>query len=102
MDHNKIYCVYILLCNDGKYYIGITSDLEGRLWQHENGEIKTCFTYNRRPIKLVYYEETNDVWQAINREKQLKGWSRRKKQALIEKNYEKLIEYSKGKKDMSS
>jgi putative endonuclease len=91
--HN--YTVYIVECKDGFYYIGVTNDLERRLWEHDTGYNKHCFTYERRPVKLKYYEVTHDIKQAILREKQLKGWSRKKKQALFKEDWEELKKLSK-------
>ena len=79
----KTYSVYILKCSDGSYYTGITNNLERRLYEHVNGLIKSCYTQDKRPVKLMYYEEFNDVKIAISREKQIKNWSRKKKEALI-------------------
>lgn len=79
------------------YYIGITNDLERRLWEHNTGYDENCYSYSRRPVELKYFEIFNDVSQAIAREKQIKGWSRRKKQALITQNFNKLKELSKSK-----
>ena len=65
-------------------YIGITSNLPKRLYEHRNG-LADGFTKKYNVHKLVYYENTNDVYSAISREKQLKGWRRSKKNALITK-----------------
>ena len=87
--------VYILLCSDGSYYTGVTNNLYLRLFQHEMGEVPRCYTYSRRPLKLVYYEEYQNPIDAIRREKQIKGWSRAKKEALIRGEYEELPKLSK-------
>lgn len=86
------YFVYVLRCSDGSYYTGVTNDWEARLAQHQNGEDTSCYTYKRRPLKLVHLAEFRDVLDAIAFEKQVKGWSRKKKEALIRKEYEKLPE----------
>lgn len=86
----KAYYVYILKCVDGSYYIGVTNDIDRRLWEHQEGEIKSCYTYRRRPVELQYFAEFNDVNQAIEFEKQIKGWTRKKKEALIRENWEEL------------
>jgi putative endonuclease len=91
------YYVYIVECKDWSYYIGITNDLERRLWEHNTGKDESCYTYLRRPVELKYYEVFSDVKQAIAREKQLKGWSRKKKHALIAQSFDKLRELSKSK-----
>lgn len=94
--------VYILKCADESYYVGVTSDLEKRIKQHENGEFWHCYTFNKRPIQLMFYREFDDNMKAIRFEKQLKGWSRAKKEALINGDIEKLKELSMGKKHASS
>ncbi|HEY1870363.1 MAG TPA: GIY-YIG nuclease family protein [Chitinophagaceae bacterium] len=88
LAHN--YYVYIVKCKDGSYYIGITNDLDRRLNEHNTGYDQRCYTFNKRPVELKYYEHYTDVNQAISREKQLKGWSRKKKQALFTEDWEEL------------
>ena len=78
-----MYFVYILSnWNDSVVYIGVTSNLPKRLYEHRNG-LADGFTKKYNVHKLVYFEQTNDVYAAISREKQLKNWSRTKKNALI-------------------
>ena len=80
-----MYFVYILSnWNDSVLYIGVTSDLPRRLYEHRNNLVDG-FTKQYNVHKLVYYEYTNDVYSAISREKPLKGWRRSKKDALITK-----------------
>jgi len=86
--------IYILECADGSYYTGSTWNLEKRLWEHQHGQ-GANYTRKRLPVKLVYFEECERIADAFRREKQIQGWSRRKKKALIEQNFEKLVEYSK-------
>lgn len=74
--------MYILECSDGSYYTGSTTDLDLRLQQHQNGE-GANHTKKRLPIKLVYFEEYSRIDEAFYREKQVQGWSRKKKEALI-------------------
>jgi putative endonuclease len=74
--------MYILLCANGAYYTGSTQHLELRLAQHQNGE-GANFTRKHLPVKLVYYETYERIDQAFYREKQVQGWSRKKKEALI-------------------
>jgi putative endonuclease len=74
--------MYILECADGSYYTGSTRDLEKRLWEHQNG-VGANHTAKRLPVKLVYCEVCDRVDDAFYREKQIQGWSRKKKQALI-------------------
>jgi putative endonuclease len=77
--------MYILECADGSYYTGSTKDLERRLWQHQQGE-GANHTAKRLPVKLVFCEYYDRVVDAFEREKQVQGWNRRKKQALIAGN----------------
>jgi len=93
----KIYYVYILKCADDTYYTGITSNLSQRFKDHSNGKHKGSYTYLRRPITLVFYCEFTDVNLAILSEKQIKKWSKIKKEALINNEYEKLPNLSKKK-----
>jgi putative endonuclease len=75
--------VYILLCSDNTYYTGSTGNLDRRFYEHQNGIISDCYTYRRRPVKLLWYSEVNTVDEALGYEHQIKGWSRAKKEALI-------------------
>lgn len=86
--------MYILECADGSYYTGSTNNLELRLQQHQNGE-GANHTKKRLPVKLIYVEEFQRIDEAFYREKQVQGWSRRKKEALINVEYNKLPELSK-------
>ena len=86
--------LYILLCDDGSYYTGSTRDLEQRLEEHFNGE-GANYTRKHKPVKLVYFEEFERIDEAYYREKQVQGWSRKKKEALINGKEEKLPELSK-------
>jgi putative endonuclease len=86
--------MYILLCSNGNYYTGSTTDLERRLEEHQNGA-GANFTRKHLPVKLVYFEEFDRIDDAFYREKQVQGWSRRKKEALINGEPEKLPELSK-------
>ena len=87
-DHN--YYVYILECHDGFYYTGVTNNLERRMWEHQTGYNKECYTYKRRPVELKYAEHFSDINTAIAWEKQLKGWSKKKKQALFNENWKEI------------
>ena len=81
--------MYILQCADGSYYTGSTVDLEQRLSQHQTGQ-GANHTKKRLPVRLVYYEKFARIDKAFYREKQVQGWSRKKKQALIAGRTEKL------------
>lgn len=78
------YYVYILTNKYGTVlYTGVTNDLIRRVYEHKNHLIKESFTSKYNVTRLVYFEETSDVRVAIEREKQIKSWSREKKTALI-------------------
>ncbi|NOY47514.1 MAG: GIY-YIG nuclease family protein [Chlorobi bacterium] len=85
--------VYILECSDGTYYTGSTIDLELRIKQHQEGQ-GANHTKKRLPVALVYFEEFQRIDDAFYREKQIQGWSRKKKEALIKDNPNKLPELS--------
>ena len=75
--------VYIVECRDKSYYTGITWNIEKRIKEHN--EALSIATKGKLPVKLVYWEKLNDKFSAAKREKEIKGWSRMKKQALIAK-----------------
>jgi len=82
----KIYCVYILANKrNGTLYIGVTGNLQKRIWEHKQ-KLVEGFTKKYNIDKLVYYEQTGNVYSALTREKQLKKWNRKWKLNLIEKN----------------
>ncbi|MFZ0282212.1 MAG: GIY-YIG nuclease family protein, partial [Bacteroidales bacterium] len=83
--------LYILLCSNGQYYAGSTIDPDRRLAQHCNGE-GANFTRKHLPVQLIYYEEFDRIDKAFYREKQIQGWSRKKKEALIKGETNKLHE----------
>ncbi len=88
----KLYYVYILYCSDDSYYTGITNDVDRRVNEHNEGLDKKAYTYKRRPATVVYREVFNEALQAIAWEKKIKGWSRSKKQALINGEWDILPE----------
>jgi len=92
-----MYCVYILLCSDGTFYTGITSNLDKRLNEHQSGKHFGSYTFDRRPVELKYYVEFTEVERAIATEKQIKKWSKAKKQALINGDYQALPNLAKKK-----
>ena len=75
--------VYILECSDGSFYVGSTTDLERRVWQHQNGEGAT-YTKRRRPVRLVWSVPFDRIDEAWVFEKRIQGWGRAKRLALIE------------------
>jgi predicted GIY-YIG superfamily endonuclease len=93
------YVVYILECADGSYYTGSAADLSRRLWEHETGAAPSSYTYSRRPVKLVWTsEEVTRYSDALRFERQIKGWSRAKKQALIRGDYQAVHEVVKSER----
>ena len=92
---NRFYC-YILKCSDGSYYTGHTDNLEMRVASHQRGEI-LGYTWNRCPVELVFSEEFDSRTDALECERQIKGWSRRKKEALIQGDWEALQRLSKAR-----
>ena len=91
----KQYFVYILRCSDGSYYTGVTNNIDRRMYEHENGLDPKPYTFKRRPLTLVFQESYNDINQAIAFEKQIKGWKRSKKEAIINGDWHLLPELSK-------
>ena len=82
--------VYILRCADGSYYTGLTrQDVEARVWEHNNDPLDS-YTGQRRPVTLAFCEIYDRITDAIVRERQIKGWTRAKKEALIRGDYEAL------------
>ncbi|MBU2446065.1 MAG: GIY-YIG nuclease family protein [Bacteroidetes bacterium] len=93
MNH-KNYFTYILECSDKSYYVGVTSNLEKRIHEH-NFKKYSGYTAIRLPVKLIWSQQFSDIKEAIKLEKQLKKWSRAKKEALIKGDFELLKELSK-------
>jgi predicted GIY-YIG superfamily endonuclease len=81
--------VYILRCADGSYYTGHTDNLERRLTAHQNGDVNG-YTQTRRPVTLVFADSCPTRREALERERQIKGWSRAKKEALIDEDWDNL------------
>ena len=91
---NEKYAVYILTnYSESSLYIGVTSNLERRIWEHKNHVVKG-YTDKYNLNKLVYYELTNSIESAISREKQLKRWHREWKINLIKENNPQMIDLS--------
>ena len=88
--------IYILQCTDGSYYTGSTRNLpEQRLAEHNHGFDEKAYTISRRPVSLVYAEHFPVITDAIACERQIKGWSRAKKEALIARKFDLLHHLSK-------
>ena len=97
----KFLYVYILKCSDASYYTGVTNNPEKRLLQHNKGIKQDAYTYIRRPVELVYCELFADFNLAIARETKIKKWSKAKKDALINSNWQKLRQEAECKNETS-
>ena len=93
--HPKCFYVYMMASANRVLYIGVTNSLQRRVWQHKYGDVEG-FTSKYRVTNLVYWESFDDVRNAINREKELKGWRRAKKVALIEEGNPKWKDLAAG------
>ena len=82
MARSKTYYTYIMTNKSGTLYTGVTGNIKKRTWEHKNGLIPG-FTKRYNITRLIYYECFSDAFSAIAREKEIKGWVRRKKLALI-------------------
>lgn len=86
----KFYYVYILKCSNGLYYTGITSNLERRVNEHNDGKYKNAYTHDKRPVTLEFYQAFTEPVQAIYFEKKIKKWSHKKKEALIKGDFDMI------------
>lgn len=75
--------VYILKCSDNSYYTGHTDNLDQRMSQHQQRYFRACYTATRLPVELVYCQEFPTREEALASERQIKGWSRKKKEAMM-------------------
>ena len=98
MPH-RIYWGYMLKCSDDSYYVGMTENLAIRLAQHEAGVDSKGYTHSRRPVELVRSQEFSTHDEAFQREHQLKGWSRTKKEALIRGDWDGIHEIVKQERE---
>ena len=87
--------VYVLRCADGSYYTGHTDDLDCRMAQHEQGAIASCYTCKRRPVVLAFSQTFETREEALSSERQIKGWSRRKKEAMMRGDWLEVSRLSK-------
>jgi len=92
----SMWYVYIIECSDNTLYVGVTLDIERRLKEHNSGK-GGRYTRVRMPVNLIYNESYNSKSKALKREIQIKGWTKRKKIALIQNNYVKLGQYDQSK-----
>ena len=93
----KDFFVYILLCSDGSFYTGHTDDLEKRVYEHQT-QLHDCYTSKRLPVDLVFYKNFSSRDEAIAAERQIKGWSRIKKQALIDGKFDNICSLSQSRR----
>ena len=87
--------VYILRCADGSYYTGHTDNLEKRIGQHTTGGIASCYTFKRRPLELVFSQDFPTREEALASEQQIKGWSRKKKEAMMRGDWSEVSRLAK-------
>lgn len=97
----KTYFVYILKCSDKSYYTVVTNDFEGRIAAHNDGLDPHAYTFKRRPVELVFLQDFREIQEAIAFEKQVKGWGRKKKEAIIQNNWQLLKSLSECKNHTS-
>ena len=97
----KFLYVYILECADDSFYVGVTNDVGRRFIEHTTGIHEKSYSYCRRPLKLVFCRQFSSPMQAIRYEKQLKRWTKAKKIALINGDFELLHELAKCKNNTS-
>jgi putative endonuclease len=90
---------YMLRCADGRYYVGHAEDLELRFAQHQAGAFRSCYTYHRRPVELVWSDYFQTRYEALVVERKLKGWSRAKKTAMIAGDWELISELARNRMD---
>jgi putative endonuclease len=93
-----VFWVYILQCNDKSYYTGHTDSLDNRIVQHQNKMIPNCYTSTRLPVQLMYSQGFPTREEALAAEKQIQGWSRKKKEALMNADWQALADNAKRKK----
>jgi putative endonuclease len=87
--------VYILRCSDGSYYTGHTDNLDNRITQHHVGTIMSCYTFDKRPLQLVFSQDFQTREEALASERQIKGWSRKKKEAMMQGNWHEVSRLAK-------
>ena len=91
-----MFWVYVLRCSDGSYYTGHTDNLERRMGQYQVGECEG-YIATRRPVELIWSQETATREEALSAERQIKGWSRKKKEAMISGDWAEVSRLAKSK-----
>ncbi len=89
-----MFWIYILQCSDGSYYTGHTENLEIRLASHQSGNV-ISYTSTRLPVKLMFSQALTTREEAISAERQIKGWSRAKKEAMMQGDWQRVSELAK-------
>jgi len=89
-----MFFVYILKCSDGSYYTGHTENLEARLAQHHQRYYPSCYTFNRLHIELIFQQAHVTRAEALAAEQQIKGWSRKKKEAMMKGDWAEVSRLS--------
>ena len=97
--HSMSFYIYILKCADNSYYTGHTDDLERRLAQHQQRYFPDCYTAARLPVELLFSQEVPTREEALAFERRIKGWSRRKKEAMMRGDWDEVSRLSKSKRD---
>jgi predicted GIY-YIG superfamily endonuclease len=87
----------MLRCIDGTFYTGMTNDVTRRFDEHNVGSNATCYTFSRRPLRLVYVGEFPTALEAIAFEKRLKNWTHRKKRAFADRDWPALSRFAAGR-----
>ena len=95
----RYYYVYMFKCEDASYYSGVCNNVQQKLFEHNIGINPNCYTYLRRPVRLVYKQAFEDVQEAIEFERQLKGMTNREKKAFIDGDFNKA-DLPDGNRDM--
>ena len=91
--------VYILKCSDGSYYTGHTDNLEYRVAVHQEGRLGG-YTKSRQPVTLVFSEQLGTRLEALEMEQRIKGWSRKKKEAMMRGEWEEVSRLAKSKSQL--
>jgi predicted GIY-YIG superfamily endonuclease len=92
-----MFWLYMLRCADDSFYVGHTDNLESRIAQHQQGAFPDCYTFTRRPVRLVYSQDFATRDEAFVMERRIKGWSRAKKVALIGRDWREISRISRFK-----
>ena len=85
-----LFWMYMLRCSDGSFYVGHTDNLSSRIAAHERGAVASCYTFTRRPVAVVFAQDFATREEALAMERRVKGWSRAKKLALIDRDWKAI------------